>query len=249
MCNNYDIVYKMIIIGDDSVGKSNLLERYINDKFDNNYIYVSTIGVDVKSKISKLTINISDECNHKTKINLIYKLQIWDTSGHDRFASIVNNYYKSSNIIVVCFNTKFKNCKGSMYFVTRLLYNVVLHIQENKSCKIYILGTQIDCHYGQNINDLYKSDEFKKLIKQWKYIFGAKFLGVCSSKTNEFIPYDDVNDEFKTNTINDLFDLIARTYIDCDENPAIIKLKKTKSTSIISKLYADIISRPCCSLQ
>lgn len=63
---SYDYLVKLIIIGDSGVGKTNILMRFCEQDFKNNY--VATIGVDFKIK----TIQVDDKR---------FKLQIWDTAG------------------------------------------------------------------------------------------------------------------------------------------------------------------------
>ena len=77
----YEQLYKIIIIGDSGVGKSNILGRYLNDEFKENS--KSTVGVEFGSK--------------KVKVNgANIKLQIWDTAGQERYRSITSAYYKGS---------------------------------------------------------------------------------------------------------------------------------------------------------
>ena len=77
----YDYLFKYIIIGNSNVGKSNLLLRYAYGEFIE--VCQATIGVEFAVKI----INIR---------NKIYKIQIWDTAGIEKFRSITRNYYKNS---------------------------------------------------------------------------------------------------------------------------------------------------------
>ena len=81
MSDDYEQLYKIIIVGDSGVGKSNILGRYINNEFKQDT--KSTVGVEFASK--------------KVKVNDInIKLQIWDTAGQERYRSITSAYYKGS---------------------------------------------------------------------------------------------------------------------------------------------------------
>ena len=72
---------KLAIIGDSSVGKTNLLIRYINSEYQPSHI--STIGIDFKLK----TVNIN---GYKLK------LQIWDTAGQERFRTLTSTIYQGA---------------------------------------------------------------------------------------------------------------------------------------------------------
>ena len=78
---NYEHLYKIIIIGDSGVGKSNILGRYLHNEFKQDT--KSTVGVEFGSKKVKVGQN-----------NI--KLQIWDTAGQERYRSITSAYYKGS---------------------------------------------------------------------------------------------------------------------------------------------------------
>lgn len=64
--DSFDYTFKIIIIGDTGVGKTNLILRFSDDSFKENY--VATIGVDFKTK----TIDVGDKR---------IKMQLWDTAG------------------------------------------------------------------------------------------------------------------------------------------------------------------------
>jgi len=78
---NYEQLYKIIIIGDSGVGKSNILGRYLRNEFHEDT--KATVGVEFGSK--KMVIE-----------NVTIKLQIWDTAGEERYRSITSAYYKGS---------------------------------------------------------------------------------------------------------------------------------------------------------
>ena len=78
---DYDMIFKVVLIGDSGVGKTNLLSRYLKDDF--SFDSKTTVGVEFGAK--KLEIK---------GVNI--KVQIWDTAGQERFRSITNAYYKGA---------------------------------------------------------------------------------------------------------------------------------------------------------
>ena len=82
------MVFKVIIIGDSGVGKTNILTRYCEGIFKDSY--VATIGVDFKVKMV-------DVEGRKVK------LQIWDTAGQERFKNITQTYYKGAAGIILVY--------------------------------------------------------------------------------------------------------------------------------------------------
>lgn len=83
-------ILKTILIGPKGVGKTSVMNRYIDDVFTQANEF-STIGVDVKFK------------NHIIN-NEHYKLQLWDTAGQERFMPIIKPYYYAANCIIYCFS-------------------------------------------------------------------------------------------------------------------------------------------------
>ncbi|CAG2104306.1 unnamed protein product, partial [Medioppia subpectinata] len=85
----HDYLLKIILIGDSGVGKTSLMRRYTDGIYSEGT--ASTIGVDFK--IKTITVNSKR-----------VKLQIWDTAGQERFKSIVSNYYRGANGLIVVFD-------------------------------------------------------------------------------------------------------------------------------------------------
>ena len=80
--------YKLLFLGDSSVGKTSLLIRYTEDKFDNS---LPTLGIDVKYK-------------YLTYENKKIRLDIWDTAGQERFRGIAQNYFRGAHGIIFVFD-------------------------------------------------------------------------------------------------------------------------------------------------
>lgn len=89
--SEFDILIKIVIIGDSGVGKSNYLVRFIEGQF--NPIHEATIGFDYKSKICILP-------KSKKKI----KFQIWDTAGQEKYMSINKNLFQRVQGIILMYD-------------------------------------------------------------------------------------------------------------------------------------------------
>lgn len=99
----FDYLMKVIIIGDSGVGKSNILLRYSEGKFVENYMM--TIGINYVYKV------IGAE-------GARIKLQIWDTAGQDKYKTITKNYYRNSQGVIIVFGI---DSRDSFYSVSKAL--------------------------------------------------------------------------------------------------------------------------------
>jgi small GTP-binding protein len=90
---------KTIIIGDSGVGKSNLLLRFGNGKFAENY--VMTIGINFIYKVVLVD-------------GVRLKLQIWDTAGQDKYKTITQSYYNGSNGVIVVYGVDSRSSFNSV---------------------------------------------------------------------------------------------------------------------------------------
>ena len=86
---NFNYLLKYVIVGDASVGKSNLLLRYTHGQFREEYQL--TIGVEFGS--SNITIDKN-----------VFRIQIWDTAGQENFKSITRSYYKNSACALIVYD-------------------------------------------------------------------------------------------------------------------------------------------------
>ncbi|KAK9238368.1 ras family-domain-containing protein [Lipomyces kononenkoae] len=86
---NYDILIKLLLIGDSGVGKSCLLLRFSEDSFTPSFI--TTIGIDFKIR----TIDLDGKR---------IKMQIWDTAGQERFRTITTAYYRGAMGILLVYD-------------------------------------------------------------------------------------------------------------------------------------------------
>merc|ERR1719295_52727 len=83
---SHDHLFKVLLIGDSGVGKSNLTLRYVDGIYKDSFF-----GVEFKI------------CSRFIDEKLI-KMQIWDTAGQERFRTITNSFYRGSHGIVLVYD-------------------------------------------------------------------------------------------------------------------------------------------------
>lgn len=136
---------RITITGDPESGKSYLISRYINDYGTNHTIspyistrtYVPTICVDFYSTI--VVINVIQPV----------KLQIWDTSGKEKYKIVTRCYYRDADIIMITFDLA---SQESFYNVPKW-YNEIRAV--NKEAKICMIGCKDDLHSVVSNDDAY----------------------------------------------------------------------------------------------
>ena len=157
--------YKIVFLGEQGVGKTSLITRFMYDTFDDHY--QATIGIDFLSK----TMYLDDKT---------IRLQLWDTAGQERFRSLIPSYIRDSRVAIVVYDiTK----KKSFEFIDKWIEdvknergedNVILCIVGNKSDlsderqvsteegeqKAKVLGANIfmetSTKVGYNVKNLFK---------------------------------------------------------------------------------------------
>ena len=85
----YDYIFKVLLIGNSDVGKSSLILRYVDQIW--NDVFVPTIGVDFKVKSLQID-------------NKRVKMQIWDTAGQERFRNVISSYFKGAHGILLIYD-------------------------------------------------------------------------------------------------------------------------------------------------
>jgi Ras-related protein Rab-11A len=135
----YDLLFKLILIGDSYVGKSNILLKYLKNQFNENS--KTTVGVEFGTK--NIIIN-----------NKRIKIQIWDTAGQERYRSITSAYYKGAKGALIVYDITRKNTFDNIdKWITDLKLN------GDKNICIIILGNKSDLIDKREIN---KNDGIKK---------------------------------------------------------------------------------------
>ena len=140
---NYELLYKIIIIGDAAVGKSNILTRFTRNEFSENT--KSTVGVELGVKFIKVK-------------GVNTKIQIWDTAGQERYRSITSSYYKGSHGCFIVYDitneSSFNNVEKWYEYVQK---------EAGKNISIILVGNKCDLENERKISKEKGQEKAKNL--------------------------------------------------------------------------------------
>ena len=143
----YNMIFKIVLIGDTSVGKTNILSKYLSNEFDPDS--KATVGVEFGTKDFKIEDNI-------------VKVQIWDTAGQERYRSITNAYYKGAKGSLLVYDiTNPKSFENLEKWISDLKTNG----EENIS--IVLLGNKSDLESERKIT----TEQGKEKAEFYKFAF------------------------------------------------------------------------------
>lgn len=172
---DYDYLYKIVLIGDSGVGKSNLLSRFTRNEF---YLETkSTIGVEFATR--SITVD-----------NKIIKTQIWDTAGQERYRSITKAYYRGAvGALIVYDITKGVTFQNLSKWVTELREHALSNVI------IMLVGNKCDLKHLREV----KSDEGKSFAEK----HGLYFIETSAlDSTNVDFAFQNVVTEIYHNSGN-----------------------------------------------
>ena len=196
--DNYEQLYKIIIIGDSGVGKSNILGRYLNNEFREDT--KSTVGVEFGSKRLMLE-------------NVAIKLQIWDTAGQERYRAITSAYYKGSKGCFIVYDITNKQSFDDI----QKWYEEIKR-SGDKDISIILVGNKCDLEKERKISSEMAKNKAKEMNCAFyetsalsnimiKDVFKIMCENIYNKIKNEKIDEDD-DDEFEivkednTNNVN-----------------------------------------------
>ena len=150
----YEFIFKVLLLGNSNVGKSSLFLRFVDDIW--NDTFVPTIGVDFKIK----TFEIDSK-----KI----KMQIWDTAGQERFKNIIASYYRGAHGILLLYDVTDKDSFKN-------LSNWLIEIEKNASKNVLrvLIGNKCDLEEKRVIS-INQGKEFADT-------YGLKFIETSAKK-------------------------------------------------------------------
>lgn len=153
--------FKIILLGDVAVGKTSIMNRFIDNTYNSSYY--CTIGVDFKVKSLKIS--------NTTSANL----KIWDTCGQEKFRSITRQYYSNTNGICLVYDLTNKNSFEKLDNWIQDIKNIGL-----EDILIFIVGNKLD----SSERKMYLSDEAKRYAKN----SSLEYIEVSAKNGKNIIP-------------------------------------------------------------
>ena len=179
----YDLSFKLIFIGDSSVGKSCLTTKAVKNNFEE--YYQATVGFEF------LTFNM--KVNDK-----VIKLQIWDTCGQEIYKSLISNFYRNSSLAVLVYAI---DNKESFNHTENWLND--LKSQANPDVRIFLVGNKADLEEERKVSkeegEKYKEDQHLDLFMETSAKTGhnARNVLVEAAKIlyKDYLKFDENNKE------------------------------------------------------
>ncbi|KAK9368068.1 ras family-domain-containing protein [Lipomyces kononenkoae] len=139
--------YKLVFLGEQSVGKTSLITRFMYDSFDSQY--AATIGIDFLSK----TMYLEDRT---------VRLQLWDTAGQERFRSLIPSYIRDSTVAVVVYDVTNRNS-----FINTSKWIDDVRAERGNDVIIVLVGNKTDLNDKRQVT----TEEGEKKAKEFKVMF------------------------------------------------------------------------------
>ena len=164
---------KVILLGESGVGKTSIIFKYVKDHFTERT--TQTIGSTYMQK-------------DIIRDNITYKLNIWDTSGQEKYHSVTKLFLKNANIVILVYSIDDKNSLKSIDY----WYNEVCDMLGNKFI-LSIVGNKCDLFDDDEI-DAIPQEEGEKIAKEKNAIF--KLISAKEDKKGIDTLFEQLLDEY-----------------------------------------------------
>ena len=159
---NFDLSYKLIVIGDSGVGKSCLTNNAVKNVFEE--AYNATVGFEF------FTFNVRI-CEK------VVKLQIWDTCGQELYRSLITNFYRNASLAIIVYEV---TSLDSFNNVEMWLRELRTHSSPN--IKIILVGNKIDLAERRKVTTK-QGEEFAKVNNLVKFVETSAKEGINTQST------------------------------------------------------------------
>ena len=188
---NFDLSFKLIVIGDSGVGKSCLTNKATKNIFDDTYN--ATVGFEF------FTFNI--RFNGK-----VVKLQIWDTCGQELYRSLITNFYRNSSLAIMVYSIISKESFDNVEMWLRELRS-----HSNPDVKVFLIGNKIDLEAEREVTteqgeNFYKQNHLNLFLESSaKTGFNSQniFIKAAEILYEDFTKYQDENSSNDNGSTNE----------------------------------------------
>ena len=141
---------KVILLGNSGVGKTSIINRYVNNVYNSN---------------CETTLGSTYSTREVIKDNVVYKLNLWDTTGQEKYHSITNLFIKGSSIVILVYSIDLlSSFEGLNYW-----YNSIKENLEGNNYVLAVVGSKSDLINEEE--EVVSEDEAKNFAKERNAIF------------------------------------------------------------------------------
>ena len=205
---NYEMMFKVVLVGDSFVGKTNIMSKYLKNEFHEDS--KATVGVEFGSKQFKIE-------GHTIKA------QIWDTAGQERYKAITSAYYKGAKGAFVVYDI---TRKGSFESIEKWVND--LTSTADKKLTIVVIGNKCDLEDQRQITKEQGEEKANKL--EVAFLETSAFSGENLDKAFEMM----INEIYKKCHE----EILAEGDVDIIEGGQDINLAKRKDNTEAKKCCA-----------
>ena len=205
------IYYKIILIGNSSIGKTSFFRKLTTGEFHERNI--STIGLDKRT----FNVDIINDKEEKKSIDV----SLFDTAGQERFRAITQSYYKGSQGALLIYDISDRSTFDSVEMWVNSL-NETLNNVTNSKCVIILIGNKSD---KINIDDGKREvteDEAKEVCEKLNLIWGGE-ISIKNIGHEEFM-------KLFQSYVKQIYDIIGEI-----KGPVVKKIEKTRPRTVTKK--------------
>ena len=163
---------KIILLGDVGVGKTSIISRYYKNEFD-----INSMTTGSSSYVSKIV----------QRNNIKYKLNIWDTSGQERYRSVTKLFVQGANIVILVYAIDVKETFNVINYWHKIVIDLV---EGEENIILAIVGNKSDKFEDAAISE----EEGQKFADEKKAIF--KLVSAKEDSKCIFTLFDTLLDEY-----------------------------------------------------
>ena len=199
MEDDYDMIFKIILIGDSSVGKTNIMNKYLKNQFKEDSR--ATVGVEFGSKQFEID-------------NRKIKAQIWDTAGQERYRAVTSAYYKGAKGAFIVYDVTRKETFDS---VNRWISDILTTCDKNLT--IILIGNKSDLEDQRQISKQQgeeKAKTYQLAFLETSALSGENLEKAFNMLINEI--YEKCKSEFENTDYLNLGDSVEEIRLKKDDS-------------------------------